>query len=79
MHKIPRIVADTKLLLLKVKTNKLKLNLVKYNINNVVGTDNNAAIEIEQQANSNEDLSFKILTQFAENAYMIEAIIITKE
>ncbi len=79
MHNTPRIVADTKLLLLKVKINKLKLNSVKYNIINVVGSDNNAATEIEQQANSNEDLFFKILTQLAENAYMIEAIIITNE
>ena len=38
-----------------------------------------AATPIEQQANSNDDFSFTVLTQFAEKAYNIEENIISSE
>ena len=43
------------------------------------GIEKKAATPMEQQANSNDDFSFTVLTQFAEKAYNIEENIISSE
>ena len=43
------------------------------------GIEKKAATPIEQQANSNEEVSLTVLTQFAEKAYNIEENTISSE
>ena len=43
------------------------------------GIEKKAATPMEQQANSNDDFSFTVLTQFADRAYNVEDNIISSE
>ena len=79
VHKIPKMLAETKLLKVMFESSmETSLPPVKKRKMDK-GIEKKAAIPIEQQANSNDEFSLTVLTQFAEKAYNIEENTISSE
>jgi len=79
VHKIPKMLAETKLFKVMFESSmETSLPPVKKRKMDK-GIEKKAAIPIEQQANSNDEFSLTVLTQFAEKAYNIEENIISNE